>query len=457
MLKRRGFMKKIEQYRTTVRFTAITVLTFCMTAVYYVVWSVAYNPDFEHPYMDKGQLFLAFVYFCVLLVTSLILGASRIDELRKSEILFYEVIALLFTNGIAYTQVCLIVAKLANIIPILYILFAQVLILIIWTNLSIFIVHRLNPPEKLLIIYGSHLASEIVYKMSQMEERYVISESANVDEGFDELIQRIDKFESVIICDVPARMRNDLLKYCYQENKSIYVIPKISDVVIRSAKDITYFDSPIIKCRSVGLTVEQRAIKRVMDIVCSLFALVFLSPLFLLVSLAIKIYDGGPVFYKQKRCTRDMKTFDILKFRSMIVDAEKDGPQPAVDNDSRITPIGKVIRALRIDELPQIINILKGDMSIVGPRPERIEHVEKYSEQIPEFVNRYKVKGGLTGYAQVYGKYNTSAYNKLKMDLIYIQNYSLAMDLKLILMTVKILFKKESTEGFDNKRKKVNK
>ena len=452
-------MKKIEQYRTTVRFTAITLLVFVMTVVYYLIWSVAYNPDFVHPYIGKGKLFLAFVYFAVLLVTSLIIGASRIDELRKSEILFYEVIALLFANGIAYTQVCLIVAKIANIIPILYILCAQILILILWTNLASFIVHRLNPPEKLLIIYGSHLATEIVYKMSQLEERYVITESANVDEGFDELSQRIDKFESVIICDVPARMRNDLLKYCYQQNKSIYVIPKISDIVIRSAKDITYFDSPIIRCRSVGLTVEQRAIKRLVDVVCSTLALIVFSPLFIIISLAIKLYDGGPVFYKQKRCTRDLKTFDILKFRSMIVDAEKDGPQPAVDNDSRITPVGKVIRALRVDELPQILNILKGDMSIVGPRPERIEHVEKYSKDIPEFVCRYKVKGGLTGYAQVYGKYNTSAYNKLKMDLMYIQNYSLAMDFKLILMTVKILFKKESTEGFKdkgNKGKKVN-
>ncbi len=447
-------MKKIEQYRTTVRFTAITILCLFLTAIYYLVWSVTYNPDFDSPYHGKGQLFLVFIYFAVLVVTSVILGASRIDELRKSEIIFYEVIAILFANGIAYTQICLVTATLANIVPLLYILIAQILVLIIWTGISAFLVHRLNPPEKLLIIYGSHLATEIVYKMSKLEERYVITESANVDEGFDELIQRIDKFESIIICDVPARMRNDLLKYCYQQNKSIYVIPKISDIVIRSAKDITYFDSPIIKCKSIGLTVEQRAIKRLVDVVCSLLALIVLSPIFAVISLAIKLYDGGPVFYKQKRCTKDLKTFDILKFRSMIVDAEKDGPQPAVDNDSRITPVGKVIRALRVDELPQIINILVGDMSIVGPRPERIEHVEKYSEQIPEFVCRYKVKGGLTGYAQVYGKYNTSAYNKLKMDLMYIQNYSLAMDFKLILMTVKILFKKESTEGFDKKGSK---
>ncbi len=444
-------MKKIEQYKTTIRFTAITILDLILTAIYYIVWSVAYNPDFEHPYQGKGQLFLVFIYFAILLVTSVILGASRIDELRKSEILFYEIFAMLFANGIAYTQICLVTATLTNIIPILYILFAQILVLILWTGISFYFVHRLNPPEKLLIIYGSHLATEIVYKMSRLEDRFVITESANVDVGFDELTNTIDKFESVIICDVPARMRNDLLKYCYQNNKTIYVIPKISDIVIRSAADITYFDSPIIRCGSVGLSVEQRAIKRLVDVVLSSLALLIFSPMFIIISLAIKLYDGGPVFYKQRRCSRDMKPFDILKFRSMIVDAEKNGPQPAVDNDSRITPVGKVIRALRVDELPQIINILKGDMSIVGPRPERIEHVEKYSEQIPEFVCRYKVKGGLTGYAQVYGKYNTSAYNKLKMDLIYIQNYSIAMDFKLMLMTVKILFKKESTEGFNKK------
>lgn len=444
-------MKKIEQYKTTIRFSAITILDLILTAIYYIVWSVAYNPDFEHPYQGKGQLFLVFIYFAILLVTSVILGASRIDELRKSEILFYEIFAMLFANGIAYTQICLVTATLTNIIPILYILFAQILVLIVWTGISFYFVHRLNPPEKLLIIYGSHLATEIVYKMSRLEDRFVITESANVDVGFDELTNTIDKFESVIICDVPARMRNDLLKYCYQNNKTIYVIPKISDIVIRSAADITYFDSPIIRCCSVGLSVEQRAIKRLVDVVLSSLALLIFSPMFIIISLAIKLYDGGPVFYKQRRCSRDMKPFDILKFRSMIVDAEKNGPQPAVDNDSRITPVGKIIRALRVDELPQIINILKGDMSIVGPRPERIEHVEKYSAEIPEFVCRYKVKGGLTGYAQVYGKYNTSAYNKLKMDLIYIQNYSIAMDFKLMLMTVKILFKKDSTEGFNKK------
>ena len=449
-------MKKIDQYRTTLRVACITVFSILSTFIYYLVWDIMYNPKFESPYVGKGKVFIVVVYFIVLLVANLFLDSHKVDQLRRGEIIFYGLVALVFANAIAYAQICLIIANLANVVGMIYITILQAVWLVAWTCTASAIAHKMSPPEKMLIIYGSHLATEIVYNMSQMEDRYVIVESANVDEGYDKLSRRIEKFDGVIICDVPARLRNDLLKFCYQQNKSIYVIPKISDIIIRSASDITYFDSPIMKCQSTGLSVEQRAVKRFFDVVICSVAMVVASPVFIAIALAIKLYDGGPVFYKQRRCSLDLKPFDILKFRSMIVDAEKNGPQPAVDGDKRITPVGKVIRALRIDELPQLINIIKGDMSIVGPRPERIEHVEKYSAEIPEFVFRYKVKGGLTGYAQVFGKYNTSAYNKLKMDLMYIQNYSLALDFKLILMTIKILFKRESTEGFKVKSKKDN-
>ncbi len=447
-------MKKFEEFRMTARIFLMLIFSAGATAVYYLIWSSFYNASFEHPFRTEGQLFLVTVYFIILTVAGVFIGTSRIDELRKSEIIFYEVIALLFTNGIAYVQICLVEAVLANITGMICILLGQIALVVIWAVLSSVFIHKVNPPEEMVIIYGSHLATEIVYKMSTMEDRYKILESISIDEGLDSVYEKIDKYSSVIICDVPARLRNDILKYCYYNNKRIYVVPKISDIIIRSASDISYFDSPIMRCTSNGLTIEQRAVKRFFDIVLASFALILLSPLFIIISLAIKIEDGGPVFYKQRRNTKDLVEFDILKFRSMIVNAEKNGPQPAVDNDSRITKVGKIIRKLRIDELPQIINIIKGDMSIVGPRPERVEHVKKYSEQIPEFVDRYKVKGGLTGYAQVFGKYNTSAYNKLKMDLLYIQNYSFSLDVKLVIMTLKILFKSESTEGFKNTGKK---
>ena len=197
------------------------------------------------------------------------------------------------------------------------------------------------------------------------------------------------------------------------------------------------------------MSLEQAAVKRLSDIAMSVIGLIIALPFMLIIAIAIKAEDGGPVFFRQARCTKDGRVFDILKFRSMIVDAEKSGISvPATEKDPRITRVGSVIRATRLDELPQLINILKGDMSVVGPRPERIEHVREYCDEIPEFQYRMSVKGGLTGYAQVYGKYNTSAYDKLKLDLLYIQNYSLVLDLEIILKTIQVLFTRESTEGF---------
>jgi len=208
-----------------------------------------------------------------------------------------------------------------------------------------------------------------------------------------------------------------------------------------------------------GPSLIQRVIKRAMDIVLSALALIITSPIMLGIATAIKIEDGGPVFYKQERLTINNKEFKILKFRSMIVDAEKlTGEVLADENDPRITKVGKFIRATRLDELPQIINIFLGDMSIVGPRPERKSFVDEFCEEMPEFAYRTRVKGGLTGYAQVYGKYNTTPYDKLRFDLMYIENYSLLLDLKLMILTLRIIFSKESTEGIDiaekNERRK---
>ena len=218
---------------------------------------------------------------------------------------------------------------------------------------------------------------------------------------------------------------------------------------MRGAEIVHLFDTPLLLYRNIGLTVEQRFLKRAFDIVVSAVMLLLTSPFLLISAVAIKLYDGGPVFFRQARGTIGGKIFYIHKFRSMIVDAEKDGiSHPAEEADPRITPVGKILRASRLDELPQLIDILMGNMSLVGPRPERIEHIKQYTEEIPEFQYRLKVRGGLTGYAQLYGKYNTSPYDKLQLDLMYIQNYSFLLDLRLIFMTVKIMFMKESTEGF---------
>ena len=286
-------------------------------------------------------------------------------------------------------------------------------------------------------------------------DRYRLCETVKLTEEdkVSEVMKRCQGYDGVVIGDIPAELRNDILKACYSGRMRTYTLPKITDVILKSSEVLHIFDSPVLLNRNHGLTIEQRFAKRTLDIVLSLIATVVASPIMLITAIAIKLEDGGPVFFRQQRCTEGGRVFDILKFRSMIPDAEKAGISvPATEKDPRITKVGAFIRATRIDELPQVLNILKGDMSIVGPRPERIEHVRKYTEEIPEFAYRMNVKGGLTGYAQVYGKYNTTAYDKLKLDLMYIQSYSLLLDIELILKTIKILFTKESTEGFSEEQ-----
>ena len=263
----------------------------------------------------------------------------------------------------------------------------------------------------------------------------------------------MDPYRAIIFYEVSSRKRAEVIWYCMQSRKSLYVTPQLGEITMEGFGARHLIDTPMMKYEYRSERFWYNLAKRIGDILLSLIALIILSPLLLLTALLIKIEDRGPVFFRQKRCTKNGKVFEILKFRSMIVDAEKGGETiPCRTGDPRITHVGRVIRKLRIDEFPQIINVLKGDMSIVGPRPERVEHVEAYTKEIPEFSYRLRVKGGLTGYAQIYGKYNTSPYDKLRLDLQYIEKQSLLMDLKLILLTVKIMFVPESTEGFTQKR-----
>ena len=308
------------------------------------------------------------------------------------------------------------------------------------------------PPLQLLEIYGDHKHG-LHHKLNELAYKYHVAEMVHFSINEDELKEKIQNYDAVLISDIPSHFKNKALKICVDLDKRFYMVPKISDVIVKYTEELNLIDTPLFLCKKIGIGYTEGIIKRFFDVLLSALALVLLSPVFLVTAIAIKMEDRGPVFYRQERCTIGGNHFSILKFRSMIVDAEKDGrPHPAGEKDDRITKVGNIIRATRIDELPQLLNILKGDMSIVGPRPERVEHVEKYTEDIPEFSFRSKVKGGLTGYAQVYGKYNTTALDKLKLDLIYIMNYSLLLDIQIIFETVKILFRKESTEGFSEER-----
>jgi exopolysaccharide biosynthesis polyprenyl glycosylphosphotransferase len=225
-------------------------------------------------------------------------------------------------------------------------------------------------------------------------------------------------------------------------------MPKLSDIIVMRSDDINLFDTPLLLSRNMGLTFDQRVIKRMMDIIISIILIIISSPFMIIVSILIKLHDHGPVFYVQERLTENGRLFKMLKFRSMIVDAEKDGvARLAGENDDRITPVGRFLRSIRMDELPQLFNVLMGQMSMVGPRPERYDIANEYYNEMPEFEYRLKMKAGLTGYAQVYGKYNTTPYDKLKLDITYIESYSFWLDIKLMLLTAKTIFQREKTEG----------
>ena len=343
-------------------------------------------------------------------------------------------------NAVTYFLISLIGRKFLSVAPILIMSCVDFAFISIWTLLTGKLYFLIYPPRKLVILYGSRQAAALVLKMSQRVDKYMICESVSVHESTEKVRELIQKYEGVIICDIPAEMRNDYLKFCFENSIRAYIAPKISDIIIRGADDIRLFDTPLLLCRNYGLDFEQRLFKRTFDIVFSLVALVPALPFMLVSAIAIKLYDGGPVLYKQVRLTTNGRRFYVYKFRSMIVDAEKNGvPQLCTDEDSRITPVGRFLRKCRLDELPQLFNILKGDMSVVGPRPERPELTEQYKKEMPEFEFRLKVKAGLTGYAQVTGVYDTSPYDKLKMDLMYIENYSARMDLQIILMTLKTM------------------
>ena len=307
---------------------------------------------------------------------------------------------------------------------------------------------KIFPPLQILEICGQR-DSNLDEKINGIPSKYHVAAHIDSSEPEEQIRKAIKNYDAVLINDLSAKEQNRMEKLCFAENKRVYLVPKISDIIVKSSENLNVVDTPLFLNRNSGMGVAQRFFKRLFDILLSGLAVGVLSPLFLITAIAIKAEDHGPVFYRQERVTMGGRHFMILKFRSMIVDAEKDGrPHPAGEKDDRITGVGRVIRSCRIDELPQLINILKGDMSIVGPRPERVEHVEEYTREIPEFRYRLKVRGGLTGYAQVYGKYNTSALDKLKLDMIYITNYSFLLDVQIIFETIKILFQKESTEGF---------
>ena len=449
-------MKQLEAYKKLILLGLSAVGLILQIAIYrYFYYEYfMYSIRVRLPLYNKGHILLILIYAVLLVLLNKMYGGMKIGYYRNAEVIFSQIFALLAVNVITYFQNSVMSMYLLQVGPIAFMTVLQAASAVLWTVVATFIYKNIFAPRKLLVVHGERPVDDILQKFASRKDKYSVEKCINIAEGVGAIcLEATEKYDAVVIWDIDVETRNEIMKFCYGKNIRVYIMPHISDVILKGSDMINLFNTPIFLTREYVLTMDQRFFKRMIDLVCALILAVVTSPIMLVTAILVKAYDGGPVLYKQVRVTKDDKEFKIMKFRSMRVDAEKDGvARLASKNDSRITPIGKFIRKVRIDELPQLFNIIKGDMSFIGPRPERPEIIKQYLEEMPEFAFRTKVKAGLAGYAQVYGKYNTTPYDKLKLDLTYIENYSLWMDIKLMLLTLKILFSAESTEGVDSKQ-----
>lgn len=421
-----------------------------VTAIFGWVWLRFYaDLVYPVPFYQRGTIVLILLYaFCYGYLAHLYDGFS-LQLSRISELVFSQTLAAFIADGGFWFVIALLERRLPNVLPMLLCLVLEFAAICLWSLCAHRGYFRHHARKRTIVIYDELQGMEQLIKEQGLDVRYQVVDTVPVqavDQAY--LEGTVRNCEVVFLSSLHSHERNQIMKYCVAHGIRVFVIPRVGDVILSGAEKIHLLHLPMLLVRRYDPKPEYLFVKRLFDILLSGIALVVLSPLMVVLALIIKS-DGGTAFYRQVRLTKDGREFAVLKFRSMRMDAEKDGVArlSSGENDPRITRVGRFIRACRMDELPQLLNILKGDMSIVGPRPERPEIARQYEETLPEFRLRLQCKCGLTGYAQVYGKYNSTPYDKLLMDLMYISHPSIVEDFKIILATVKILFLKDSTEG----------
>lgn len=448
------YMKKIE--RTTVFLIKVSMLV-CLFFLFFG-WFAIDNPQIV---AQSRTAAITMTTFAVLLISmTTVYGGFAVGKKKSKEIIPSLAIAVFITDFVTYFQLCIMNVNQFNQstltfknVGVFFLVFLfQIAAIILFVYFGNYVYFKINPPERCIIICDAvEKATDILPKIGRYKKQFQVTDIITCESK--NMKERIRHSDSVFIYNVPADKKSEIIDYSYKHFTNIYLTTELSDVVVNYAKPMVLDDLSILASNIKDLSFEQKFVKRAMDLVIAGLASIIFSPIMLVEALLIKAYDKGPVFFKQQRATLNGKLFNVLKFRTMIVDADKlEGYRPATDKDERITPVGKILRKLRIDELPQLLNIVKGDMSIVGPRPERIEHVQMYTHDLPEFKYRLRVKAGLTGLAQIAGKYNTLPKDKLILDLMYIEKYSIFSDVLLMFQTVSVFFKADSTEGFSDEK-----
>lgn len=396
----------------------------------------------------EGAAVLA-AYAVLMIVMQGIYRACEVGQARVSELVMSQLLTNLVSMATVYFGAALYAHRLVNPLPLLAVLVVQMLLGCVWSVVANHIYFRNHRPSRAAVIYRDDESLQKLLETPYFQTKYEVCKLIrDPEDDIPALRREIEGCEIVFTTGIPATLTNGIAKLCLEMDVKGYFVPHLGHIIMAGAEYMSTFSIPMLRVQRAGGHSEYRALKRMFDLCAALVGIAVTLPIMAATALAIWLEDHGPVLYRQVRLTKNGREFKILKFRSMSVNAEQDGvARLAGENDSRITKVGRIIRACRIDELPQLFNILVGDMSIVGPRPERPEIAAQYQQELPEFSLRLQVKAGLTGLAQVYGRYNTEPYNKLQMDLMYINEMSLLKDFQLILATVKILFVKESTQG----------
>ncbi len=427
-------------------------------SVFFLLFSIR-NPYLLVPSRTSGITLLA--YSVVYLLMTRVYGGFDVGKKKSRPIIYSLTLSVIAADVIAHLFLCIMNTTVVHggrfvyeqPLLLLLCIVIQILLIVLFAYGGNGIYFHFVPPQQCLVILrpGDDVR-RLTGKVSAYHKQFVICQLVTLDHP--RLFDLIDQYDAVFLFNLSVRERLGIVEYCYSQKKDFYYTLEMADLVSLGTERVMFDDTSMMHSAPKGLSMEQRILKRGFDIAASLICLILASPIMLVTAIAIKLEDGGHVFYRQKRATYGGRTFDVIKFRSMR--EENAVNRSVTKDDDRITKVGRVIRKFRIDELPQLINVLRSDMSFVGPRPEMLENVEKYTSELPEFSYRLWAKAGLTGMAQVYGKYNTPPWEKLAMDMIYIEQYSLLLDLKLLLRTILVLFTpEESTEAFDDEDEEV--
>ena len=428
-----------EPYKRVVKFVGSAIIVLLELAAYYYVWMDCYNRNMTVAFWRRGNWLIAGEYLILSLVLHRLYGGLKVGIYKYWTLVYSHMLSIVGVNAFSYVQVVLFDKKMHNPAALLGLTALDFVMVLLWALAFKKIYAAMFPKRRLLLIYGKKPMFHLVNRIDTRDDKYEIAENISIDTGLERIIKQAEDYDGVIIGDIPARARNQLMKLCYARNIRSYTVPKISDILLRTSVELNIFDSPLYLSRNDGgLAWDQAVVKRIEDIIVAGAMLLVTSPFFLIIAFLIWNTDKGPIFYTQERLTKDGKIFRIYKFRTMIVDAEKkSGPVKAGEKDPRILPVGRFLRATRMDELPQLLNILKGDMSLVGPRPERPFFVEKFKEEIPRYMIKHQVRPGLTGWAQGNGyRGDTSIIKRIEHDLYYIENWTLGLDFKIMFLTV---------------------